>query len=284
MGPDSVVAGSTNVSVVIRIMDSTDGTPETGVEHNTSGIDLWYRRETAVSTDITEAALAALTTAHTDGGIEHINDGYYRLDVPDAAFATGVDGVQIGGTVTGMVVYGPYIRLTDPVNELFTTTTLGATGNTTTALHLASYTTFADDELNDELWWIYDVSEAEWHPFWITDFANTGALATVISARGGGALPFTPQASTDLVWRSGATRSGLFQTASTLSLPGQEAPPLAPTPEQALTWLYKVLRNRTAQTATQWSLYADDETTVDAKATVSDDTTTAIVQEIVTGP
>jgi len=108
-----VTKGTTNQSINIRIVDSTDGTPETGVVSDTSGIDMWYRREAAVSTDITEATLAALTTAHTDGGIKHINDGWYRLDVPDLAFATGVDGVQVGGTVTGMVVHAPYVQLTN---------------------------------------------------------------------------------------------------------------------------------------------------------------------------
>lgn len=70
----------------------------------------------------------------------------------------------------------------------------------------------------------------------------------------------------------------------TITLPGQTAPPLAPTHRQAIAWLYKVLRNRKTQTATEWNLLADDESTVDAKATVSDDGTTAIKQEIETGP
>lgn len=110
---DIVQKGSTDRSVTIRIVDSTDGTPETSVEHNTTGIDLWYRREGAAVSSITEAALAALTTAHTDGGIEHISHGYYRLDIPDAAFATGANHVDIGGTVTGMVVIGGRVRLVD---------------------------------------------------------------------------------------------------------------------------------------------------------------------------
>ena len=110
---DIVQKGSTDRSVTIRIVDSTDGTPETSVEHNTTGIDLWYRREGAAVSSITEAALAALTTAHTDGGIEHISHGYYRLDIPDAAFATGANHVDIGGTVTGMVVIGGRVRLID---------------------------------------------------------------------------------------------------------------------------------------------------------------------------
>jgi len=106
-----VVKGSTDQSVVIRIVDSADGTPETGVAYNTSGIDLWYRREGAVKTSITEATLSALNDAHSDGGILHIGDGYYRLDLPDAAVATGANGVAVGGTVTGMVVIGCYVPL-----------------------------------------------------------------------------------------------------------------------------------------------------------------------------
>ena len=107
-----ILAGTVDVSVVIRIIDSTDGTPETGVVFNTSGIALEYRRELAASTAITEATLAALTTAHADGGFLHIGNGYYRLDLPDAACATGVAGCLVHGTVTGMVVIGCYINLT----------------------------------------------------------------------------------------------------------------------------------------------------------------------------
>lgn len=103
--------GSTDRSVIIRIIDSTDGTPETGVVYNTSGIDLWYRREGATVTSITEATLAAADTAHSDGGIIHLGNGYYRLDLPDAAWATGASHVMIGGTVTGMIVIGQEIQL-----------------------------------------------------------------------------------------------------------------------------------------------------------------------------
>lgn len=70
----------------------------------------------------------------------------------------------------------------------------------------------------------------------------------------------------------------------TVALPGQVAPPLTPTRDQRAGHLYKAYRNRKTQTATQWSLLADNESTVDQKATVSDDTTTAIKQEIVSGP
>lgn len=127
---DIVQKGSTDRSVTLRIIDSTDGTPETGVVFNTSGIDLWYRREGAAKTSITEATLAALTTAHSDGGFLHISDGDYRLDLPDAAFATGANHVDFGGTVTGMVVIGGRVRLVDynPEVNFTTNAAAGASG------------------------------------------------------------------------------------------------------------------------------------------------------------
>jgi hypothetical protein len=111
MNTRTIKAGTIDVSVVISIIDSTDGTPEVGVVYNTSGIDLQYRRELAASVAITEVTLAALTTAHSDGGFLHIGNGYYRLDLPDAACAAGATGVLVHGTVTGMVVIGCYVEL-----------------------------------------------------------------------------------------------------------------------------------------------------------------------------
>lgn len=111
MSQRDIVKDSTNKSVVIRIIDSATGLPEEAVEHDTAGIAMWYRREGATKQTVATAALANLASDHADGGIEHIDDGYYRFDLPDAAFATAVDGVMIGGTVTGMIVIGAYIDL-----------------------------------------------------------------------------------------------------------------------------------------------------------------------------
>ena len=107
--------GSTDVSVDVYIIDSTDGTPETGVVFNTSGIDLSYRRDFATVVAITEADLStpALDDAHADGGFLAVGFGLYRLDVPDAAFATGASKVTITGTVTGMIVLPVVIQLVD---------------------------------------------------------------------------------------------------------------------------------------------------------------------------
>ncbi len=108
----SVRAGTTDVEVSFKVLDNTTGLPVTGLDHASAGIDLWYRRQGATKTSITEASLAALTTAHTDGGVEEIGNGVYRLDLPDAACAASASFVEYGGTFTGYCVIGGRIDLT----------------------------------------------------------------------------------------------------------------------------------------------------------------------------
>lgn len=119
------------------------------------------------------------------------------------------------------------------------------------------------------------------------DWANGGRLdliLDIVAADTTTDIPALIAALNDLSAAQVNTEVLDVMNVDTITLPGQEAPPLAPTHRQAVGWLYKVFRNRKDQTSTLWQLYADNETTVDAKATVSDDATTAIKQEIVTGP
>lgn len=108
----SILKGSTDQSVVIRALD-TSGLPVETVDAQSPLPTFWYRREGGARTAFSGVDLSSLTAAHADGGIEHIDDGYYRLDAPDAAFATGADGVMIAGTITGGVIIGCYIHLVD---------------------------------------------------------------------------------------------------------------------------------------------------------------------------
>lgn len=108
---DILKKGSTSRSITLRIVDASTGAPVTSAVYNSSGIALWYRREGAVKTSITAVTLSALTDAWTSGGFLHVGDGVYRFDIPDAAFASGANYVDIGGTITGMVVIGGRVRL-----------------------------------------------------------------------------------------------------------------------------------------------------------------------------
>jgi hypothetical protein len=56
-----------------------------------------YRRDGATASGAITDSDIALNDAHTDGGWEEIGAGYYRFDLPDAACAVGVDGVQVFG-------------------------------------------------------------------------------------------------------------------------------------------------------------------------------------------
>lgn len=71
--------------------------------------------------------------------------------------------------------------------------TIGATGNDTTHLHLANLA-YGDDEINDHLLVVLDVSTNVKYTTTISDWATTGDLATVPT------LPFTPEASVDRYW------------------------------------------------------------------------------------
>lgn len=65
---------------------------------------------------------------------------------------------------------------------------------------------------------------------------------------------------------------------------GQETPAATNTIRKMLGYLFKAWRNKKTQTSSTYSLFADDASTVDQKATVSDDGATTTVGEVSTGP
>ena len=66
--------------------------------------------------------------------------------------------------------------------------------------------------------------------------------------------------------------------------PGQGAPGVSETSNTKIDYLYKNWRNEKNQTSSEFQLLDNAGTTVDQKAAVSDDGTTASKAEIVTGP
>jgi len=117
---DIIKSGSTNQSVLVAITNSSNGEPDETVVY-TDAITFWYRREGGLRVDFSPAQLTALDDAHVDGGFLHIDDGYYRLDVPDAAFAVGASHVDLGGNMAGEFIEIGRIRLSliqDIFNEI----------------------------------------------------------------------------------------------------------------------------------------------------------------------
>lgn len=70
----------------------------------------------------------------------------------------------------------------------------------------------------------------------------------------------------------------------TYAEPGQGTPAATLSLAAKVNYLYKAFRNRKTQTSTTWNLFNDDAVTVDQKATVADDGTTASKTEVTTGP
>jgi hypothetical protein len=88
-----VFAGSTDVTTYFALTLAADGTNATGL--TITDLDLQYVRSGAVPVAKVDAvALAAADTAHTDNRAIEIDatdqPGLYRVDWPDAAFASGV--------------------------------------------------------------------------------------------------------------------------------------------------------------------------------------------------
>jgi len=128
----AVQPGSTSVRIYMQAITVADGTNATGIAFNTSGIEMWYAREGGAKTTITPVILAALTTGYTSGGLLHVSDGVFRLDVPNAAFAVGANTVVIGGKATGIVITPVEVQLKyDPVAVRIATATGGAASTIT---------------------------------------------------------------------------------------------------------------------------------------------------------
>jgi len=100
-----VTAGAINVTVYFYIVQDASATnpgePVTGLLFSDieTGGSASHMRQGAARVDFTLVTLASASAAHTDGGFILVDDtnmpGVYRCDVPDAAFATGVDQVII---------------------------------------------------------------------------------------------------------------------------------------------------------------------------------------------
>ena len=106
---------ATSQSEIIRIVDDTTGAPVTTVTFETASLALWYRVAGGAKVAITAATLAAVDSAYSAGGIIHISDGYYRLDPPNAAYATA--GMTVfGGSVPDCVVVGTSTQINPPAN------------------------------------------------------------------------------------------------------------------------------------------------------------------------
>ena len=138
-----VAPGQTSVSITIQIVDDT-GLPVTGLVASTFPATS-YTRSTEATATITLSDLGAITSSWSSGGVRERSLGYYRLDVPNAAFATA-SHVRIIGEAAGKRIMFPVINVQEVAANVrqLAGTTLTVAGNVITlpaGLRLAPTTT-----------------------------------------------------------------------------------------------------------------------------------------------
>lgn len=113
-----ITKGATDQTIYVEVLDSTSttGGRKTGLAYNTSSLTAYYVRNGGSATSITLATLAAANSAHSDGGFKEVDStnmpGIYRLDLPDAAVASGADSVVVTiKGATGMAQVSAEIQL-----------------------------------------------------------------------------------------------------------------------------------------------------------------------------
>ena len=93
IGVLKIKPGTTDVTLAIPLYDASD---DLVASITITDLNIYYIRvetdnDVTISSVANLTALTALTDAHGDNKAYEIGQGYYRLDIPDAAFAVGAD-------------------------------------------------------------------------------------------------------------------------------------------------------------------------------------------------
>lgn len=111
----SIKKGSTDQTFPVYAVDAISGLPKTGLSD--SDVTARHIRARSTAAAIIPASLASPDAAHNDGGFIEIDatncQGWYRFDVPDAAFAGGVESVVVTLAADGTLLTPIVAQLVD---------------------------------------------------------------------------------------------------------------------------------------------------------------------------
>ena len=209
------------------------------------------------------------------------------LDV-SAGGEAGVDWANVGSPTTSLNLSGTTIAITQKVDleTIKTQTVTCAGGVTVPAATLASTTNITAGTITTATNLTNAPSAGDFTATMKTSIGTAVAASAVASVTGnvggnvtGSIGSLAAQAKLDV----NAEVLDVLNT-DTFAEPGQEAPGATISLVKKIGYLYKAWRNKKTQTSSAYNLLADDATTVDQKATVSDDGTTTTVGEVASGP
>lgn len=245
-----ITAGSTDQTIDIFVPDSSSliGGGLTGLVYNTASLTCYFRKgATGTSTQLS-LANQSVVGAHTDGGFREIDStnmpGAYRLDLSDTMVDTAGNLLIYLQGATNMAPVVIEQPVSFPAQET-DKTGFSISGTLNTLDDLENITTAqVNAEVVDALGDLENLSASQVNAEMV-DVLNTDTYAE----------------------------------------PGQGTPASTTTLAQKISYLYKAWRNKSTQdTSGNFYLYADDASTVDHKATISDDGTTFTRGELTSGP
>jgi hypothetical protein len=111
--------GSKDVTIFAQLIDLSTNSPAAGYAYD-APMSIYTESSTGGQVGNVAAELGTITTAHTDYGWREVFNGTYRIDLPDAVFATTAPRVFVVGTDN---LGGPSVQTEPIVIELDTTTT-----------------------------------------------------------------------------------------------------------------------------------------------------------------
>lgn len=289
--------GALRPTVIGRTLDVSAG-GEGGLDWANIGSPTTAQNLSATNIDVDQivasvsGAVASVTTAVTVGAInanvitaasiaaDAITDAKVAADVTIASVTGAV------GSVTGAVgsVTGAVGSVTANVNAVLTNGAHGGAAATASFGGAGGITSTLTGSVTGS---VGSVTGAVG--------SVTGAVGSVTGAVGSvtgavGSVTGLTAANLDATISSRATPAQVKTqmtdalNVDTYAEPGQGTPLATTTLVGKIGYLFKNWRNRQTQTSTTWSLFNDDALTVDQKATVADDATTASKTEIATGP
>ena len=281
---DAITPGLASQSTYFFLRDSTTGLAKTGLAYNSPGAACYYTRQQAAAVQVTLASLATPAAAYSSGGFIEVSaanaPGLYRFDLPDAATAIGSRTVIFTLQFTGVIVPPKEIFTSYPVVDV-----MFLRGSATNAIDLADFASLGYDDTTHR-------TKANLQEILDTQLTETSAgyLAAALKKLLDVETPLLTASEamrgTDNAPDAAAINAEVVDAlmTDTYAEPGQGTPAATASLAAKIGYLYKAWRNKATQTATEYNLYADDATTVDQKATVSDTGTTATKGEIATGP
>lgn len=92
----TIAPGETSVTRLrVRIYKDDFKANTTPLVYNSAGLAVSYARDGAADVGVTLTSLASSSAGYASGGFVHTGNGWYRIDLPNAAFAAGASDVVV---------------------------------------------------------------------------------------------------------------------------------------------------------------------------------------------